>query len=428
MANQNIIDNLLYNKIEILFPDGEEKAITDDNISSESMKLRQSICDESYLKFGGCISSEFRIDLINTEDRQFTDKLAGKWINVRITHVYVVENSPLYPSKTLCPSKNLYPGNVISEYTSIIFSGYIYSAKCSPKDKNIRTIIAYDVMSKLYEWDATNALTQLWNSSSATISSLYRMCLKNNGNMIIPDVPRNDIFADEDLEGNQVGFFKTQNTDWINNSNKISYGELLRQICEILGVFGFIQPSLAKGTFKLIALSDFKTAEIYDFYEELNLEEYSCTGYTSVCVPLRDTSGNGKSYTAQLARAYETGAVDKVYDLSDNILAWRSGLPYTAGHGMEIYLNSGVGDRLSLNANGARFTVFQPIKAKLDARLWADLGKPITIKTSKTNIDGSYVLDEGGNIIKENVNSYILTRTLSGIQALTDEIEAKGLM
>ena len=53
------------------------------------------------------------------------------------------------------------------------------------------------------------------------------------------------------------------------------------------------------------------------------------------------------------------------------------------------------------------------------------IGSPITIIANKTNPDGSYI-EQDGEYIKEEINSYVFKRTLSGIQALTDEIEVKG--
>ena len=92
MSYQNgIINNLIENTIEIYFaddPDPEATKITQSNIVSESMTLKQSVCDSETLTYGGCIASEFNIELLNTADRSFSSALTGKWISVKITQHY----------------------------------------------------------------------------------------------------------------------------------------------------------------------------------------------------------------------------------------------------------------------------------------------------------------------------------------------------
>ena len=152
---------LNYNELIITFTDnGEtdveyEADITEENVVSESMRLTQSICDEDHLKFGGCIASEFSIDLLNTDDRQFTQSLVGRWISVKLIR-HTISNRPIYPSSTLYPSDNLYPGYEPDETTHYIFSGKIDSAKLNQNDMNVRTIIAYDALAILHATDTTN--------------------------------------------------------------------------------------------------------------------------------------------------------------------------------------------------------------------------------------------------------------------------------
>ena len=107
--NYVIDGNLVRNELVITFPDGDADTITEANIASESMQLKQSICDEDKLTFGGCIASEFKINLINSDDRVFTSDLVGKWISVKLTHYYV-GNTDVYPATSLYPSSTVYPG------------------------------------------------------------------------------------------------------------------------------------------------------------------------------------------------------------------------------------------------------------------------------------------------------------------------------
>ena len=92
-----------------------------------------------------------------------------------------------------------------------------------------------------------------------------------------------------------------------------------------------------------------------------------------------------------------------------------------------------IGTRLALNAdsedfpNACAFSAFRPLKVKLDGRFDVDVGTPIRIYSIKTNPDGSYVYEDG-EIVREEIETYLFTRTLTGIKALTDEIETKGMM
>ena len=121
---QQIIDNLIENTLEITFPDGDELKITEENVLSESMKLTQSICNDSTLRFGGCIASRFEIDLLDSAERKFSTDLTGKWISVALIQKYP-SSEFLYPSANLAPSQNLAPGKIIAEKKWYIFSGFI---------------------------------------------------------------------------------------------------------------------------------------------------------------------------------------------------------------------------------------------------------------------------------------------------------------
>ena len=64
--------------------------------------------------------------------------------------------------------------------------------------------------------------------------------------------------------------------------------------------------------------------------------------------------------------------------------------------------------------------------------MWVTVGSPIEILVSKTDVSGNYIDNEGniitdGTIVKESVKTYVLSRTITGIQAMTDKIEVKGV-
>ena len=436
-----IIDNLISNQLEITFPDNDCETITGANIVSESMKLKQAVCDEDELRFGGCIASQFTIDLLRTEENGVVfpgDDLAGKWIAVKMIQTYADPDLLVYPSATLYPSGNLYPGKKIGTEEFWIFSGFIDSAKVNKNDKNIITITAYDALAKLYEVDATDFLYSFFSTGMIKrISPLLTQALSSVHNKTIDiSTIQSEINAVllESYSNTTVGSFEASNEYWLSRKDKISFGALIKSICEIVCVFGVMIPDNGKGKFTFKRLKG--DTETYEFYESLEAEEYMSTGYTDFQFSVSGSERTGKSVIGGGLSDPADGAVDKVYDFSDNILILQ---PYTtSGQGrtstpFDVLMNrSSVGTRLAFNAGSTihaeqcAFSSFQPLTATVDGRCWVSVGDPIEILVNKTTLDGDFVYDEYGSIIKESVKTYVLSRTLTGIQALTDKIEVKG--
>lgn len=430
---------LLYNRIVISFPDGDGEPITEENICSESMRIRQTICDESYLKFGGCIASELKIDLLRTNDRSFDDSLIGKWISVKITQCFTTDNL-LYPSSSLYPSPTLFPGFQTEEVDRYVFSGYIDSVVVSKTDNNVISITAYDILAKLHAEDATDALYAMYktvnNNTLGTILNAVTSRFSLNfvsGNLLSE-------FYNNGSNVTIRNYPVWKNTDWMNSGEKISYGQLLRDICEMLGTFGVIVPNSGKGSLEFRTLYN-PDVEEYTFFEPpLNAETYQCTGYTDFVFPVENDSDRpGKTVTAigGLSDSYD-GAVEKSYDFSANILTQRkyaqSGGSRTSTEFDYLINTSSIGTRLAMNAESeshptaCTLSEYKPVKVRLDARLWVKVGAPVRIYANKTDAEGGYIIDETTGLpVKEIINTYIFTRTITGIQALTDEIETKGM-
>lgn len=437
----------IYNELIITFTDNNETGneyeadITAENIVEESMKLTQSICDENYLKFGGCIASEFSIDLINTSDRVFTQSLIGRWISVKLIK-HTISNRPVYPSSTLYPSNTLYPGYEPDETPYYIFSGFIKSAKLSENDNSVRTIVAYDALAILHATDATNYVYSRFKDTSTSaepyrrLSSLVILCLNRTFNGVI-DIPSysfdeffRDTYTNSSQESKRVGDFLTDNVYWINNEGQITFGQLFKSVCEIISVFGIIIPDDGIGKFKMINLTG--TTRTYNFYESLQVEGYNSSGYTKFEYTIHDGTDpkSGKTLTSGNPSTYNKEP-EQTYDFSQNILI---NMPYNVVSGSRtstefdnMVFASDIGYRLAMNSeNGdCAFDTYRPLKATVEGTPEQILGSPITIIANKTNPDGSYV-EEGGVYVKEYINTYVFKRTLSGIQALTDEIEVKG--
>ena len=69
--------------------------------------------------------------------------------------------------------------------------------------------------------------------------------------------------------------------------------------------------------------------------------------------------------------------------------------------------------------------IYKPIEATLDGRLWVEPGDMVQIKYYVTDADGNYAYNADGTPQTATVTSYVLSRELTGIQALTDKNTAK---
>lgn len=420
---QKIINELISNKLEIFSSDSKFDVITETNIESESMSLKQSICDENKLKFGGCIASEFKIGLLNTVGRTFdVSKLVGCWILVKLTQTFP-SGSPILPSSSLYPSDTLYPGEAVTTKSWCIFNGMIDKAEVNKTDQNKISITAYDVISQLYETDCTNALQKLWNNNSNSTSVYALLAMVSEKFINLCGQPDAHFLSDRLLnevinkvENLTVKNMKIFNKVWLDDSEKVNYGQLLNYTAEMLGVFAFVKPDNRKGgNIVFVNLeTDTTKAEKYDFYEAFNADEKSSGTYGTVDFAIR-----GSTRTAKV-RSYKFLS-GKTYDMTDNILVWQEN--DNAGgawiHKFENLFSGDTGKRI-------HHKIYKPIEATLDGRLWVEPGDMVQIKYYVTDADGNYAYNADGTPQTATVTSYVLSRELTGIQALTDKITAKG--
>lgn len=418
LHKQQAIENLIENTLVISFPDGDYADITEENMASESMNLKQAVCDERKLTFGGCIASEFDIDLINSADRTFTTDLVGKWISVKLTQRFPSGES-LLPSANTFPSSGALPGETVAEKEYYLFSGVIDSAKLDRNNRNQRHIVAYDALSLLYDLDATDKLFYLWKtfSDGYKVGDLMVICLNYNDKYTI-QIEDNPIILDEIINqstGLTVRNFPTRNRNWLDSNDKITYGELLKSCCELLGLFGTIIPNEGKGFFRLIELG--KNTESYSFYENLYAEEYACKGYNDFVF----IDGYSTRTKKTMHCDSEYGDELHTYDLTKNIVCWQEddGTGGSVVHDIQNLLHRATGKRF-YNCD------YTPLSAILDGRPWVQCGDGIELESYITDANGDFVFDETGQPKKEKIKAYVLSRTLSGIKALTDSIEAKG--
>lgn len=107
--------------------------------------------------------------------------------------------------------------------------------------------------------------------------------------------------------------------------------------------------------------------------------------------------------------------------MTDNILVWQENDNEGGAwiHKFENLFSGDTGKRI-------HHKIYKPIEATLDGRLWVELGDMVQIKYYVTDADGNYAYNADGTPQTATVTSYVLSRELTGIQALTDKITAKG--
>lgn len=465
---EKIINELIENRLEIIFhlKTSEEtdsgyvagyEPITENNIVSESMVLKQSICDEEKLKFGGCIASEFNIQLLNTAERSFDGlKLKNQWITVKLYQKHPTGLQLVCSDTTICGDNTLV-GEIVTETEWTLFVGFIDSAKRSQDDENVYKIVAYDRLAKLYNTKISGKLYKAFKSKEANCRDLLALCCNN-----MEYIP---------YEFLKIGIMR--NYDWEESKDQITKGELLKNICEINGGFGYFLPH--NKMFRIKRFSDSASAEVYNFYESLKVSDDVNQPYTALLFPYagdiqysttsEDWGGkiglysDGDEKVIEVDDSVSDDEDNSYYDLTENILARDYSDTTNTGNGTgdlvrikEIYkILTGqanfdyteletelpswaiaILNQVAQNKKNQLETTYTPLIATVDYRPWVEVGDNVIFKTPKTNIYGEW-LDENGDVTEdidsvayELTESIVMSRTLTGIKALTDEIEAKG--
>ena len=435
------LDNTMNKEVMISFPLDDMDPITSSNILSESMEMTQAICDSPGMVFGGCISSEFSIDIFNTASRSFDGSLKGKWIAVRLT---LTTARAVYPSSTLFPSSDLFPGK--GAESILIFAGKIDEVKSDWNNKNIKRIVAYDLMKDLLEEDCTNKINRCYSfaQNSYSLGTLLNVMIED----LNSDVSASDINARHTPVPCRFGKYfdmrysgaktlsdrNVYNENWDFERDNPTTGSIIRYICEIAGLFCVIKPtdtaqygylgtvafiSLGRGEYLSGNSFPDEQIEIYESYENLYEEDDGQVGnYTSVM--FRGYTGN-----ENLKHGYAIPEADeqyptKRYDFSNNPLIWDT---TSSGTDSDLIAHaqsstSGIRDRFPRSVMAIELTA--------PGRPWVEVGDKIQIKVKRTEPDGQYALDGDGNIIIDTITTYVFQKRTSGILGLSDTITVRG--
>ena len=394
---QKLLDNTVSIDLLIEFTDKKTKTLTSENILLDTLELTNSICDDSTLKFGGCISSQLSISVFGVDD-----ELNNREIKVYIHQKYIDE---LYPSNTLypkteivgSPASNLYPYKLVPVRVCI-FTGVIDSSK-RQQNRNVREIIAYD---KLYQVSKINIYNWFYGVAYHT----PKITIKDLKETLVDILESNGITLDTSIYDSDDNYTLDLSYQLVEDicDRKLTALELLESYCEITAHFAYCT---GNGTIKILRLPQAGMELVpYEvkYYTDLTFEDYTVASITNARFPYN----KNKTKNVQIKDVSATKEKKNYYD-SDNKL--------TVFNNTDTIISNLIKPNGSL-LNGWLFYDFRPFNANLFGRWWLEPGDTIT-------------LDTGADDIKK-ITTTIFTRTINGtaglsVTASTNSSERQGV-
>ena len=388
---------IIYRELEIRFPNGDYQTITGSNILSESMTLTRSICDDGNLKLGGCIATQFELQLIGIQP----DKVQGKKIQAVLLEYSDQHYEVLYPRDNLIPSDSLIPDGHYSYNCTerIMFTGYVDKA-ARQKNRQIVNITAYD---DLYRLGCQNVA--IWFSQFAQYSgNAYIMTLL------------------ESLFTSQIGYDEQANPNgmqWIlrwqvsaendNYTRPLSLSknlvetlykgdilavDILKAANELMGLFGYITP---EGKYTTMSIVD-KLPVTISRWIDLEFEEYTTEQIDIVSFDYYD------SRKMIFGRSSSTNSC---YYSDDNILTRCSTNYDTVKNLIRNVTNAG-----KLSGNEYKYRPFKLTTIDKILPSGVGLGSRVHIATGENDMPW--------------VDSFVFQEKITGIQSLKYELSAEG--
>ena len=334
-------------------------------LNDDGIELIEALCEEDQLHFGSCVASQIKITMdVNAV-------------------AYSLEGMTIYVKMYL------------NGHTGVILDIGTYVVASDQKDSNTdnRIVTAYDALKKINEAD---------------VSSWYDTLLPNDDSTTTLKAMRDSFFSH---------FGVTQKTVILPNDTMpikktyvkpLSGATVIKDICEANGVFGHIN---RKGQFVYLDIV-WNTTPLYpsdDLYPSNTL--YPSDGFNRV-MSMADSDGG------YISGEFENYSVQKIDELE--ILSEAGDVGQTIGSGTNIYTIQD--NALFFGMDAAQLTLY-------GTKIF-DAIKNATYTPYELEALGSPCYEVGDGIVCQTYNgiikSYILRRTLSGIQALTDLYSAYG--
>ncbi|MEE1218590.1 MAG: hypothetical protein U0L20_01545 [Ruminococcus sp.] len=372
-----LLDNSIHRSLIIHFPEDDIEDITNQNIISDSLELKQSICEEKEFVMGGCIASQLTVQVIG-----INAALNNKRIEVYLSQTY--GKSELVPDDSLVPSDDLSPGMQTDSITVQIFTGTIDSS-LRQKNRAVKEIIAYDDFLKA----ANTSCFEYFKGLAAHSPTMNLATLRES-------LCESFLYGGYDYEGDFVGFndenTMSLNLDLVKSvcNKKLSIIDLLTAYCELNACFAFID---GEGKIKFKQLINPET-EYIDFYAELDFEEY-------VTVPINLIIFQYNK-DVDFKYGYGTGGKQSWY-ISENVIT-KCCTDVTS-----LITN--------FSTDGANYIFndlysYRPFSTDIFGRWWIEPGDKVVIKTGFDDT--------------ETVQSFVFCKTIKGINGLRVSLKAQG--
>lgn len=364
-VSEMFLDDSIDKQIVIATEDGKVK-ITNTELHEDKFELTESLCSEDELQFGACEASVLKFTISN-----IFLPMKGKWITVKIT-----------------------PKGVDAPYQ--IGRYKVYSDKPTA-DRKCRDVEAYDAL-----YDVLNADMAAWYNSLT-----FPMTLK---------AFRDAFFSHFGVEQETISLVNDNMTvektieitgssaDGSTIGEALSGKTVLSCICEINGCFGHIGRD---GKFRYISLDQ----EMQGLYPRNDL-------YPADDLYPRDPHSQSIGRSFYISAKYEDYLVKSIDKLQINEKENDIGVIVgTGSNGYNIEGNFLVYGKGSDELRGIANNVFGKIKNLVYRPYSADCkGNPCLEVGNSIRFNTKYEL----------IETYILKRTLKGIQALRDAISADG--
>jgi hypothetical protein len=340
------------------------ETIDNSQIYSESFELQEGLCSADSLKFGQCESSVLKFRITNT-----MSSLKDKDIAVSIVLNRDYDN----------------PFD-IGQYK--VYSDVISS------DRNYRDITAYDSMYYILKKELID-----WYNGI-----IFPISLKEF---------RDSLFAFIEIEQQEVSLINDNiQVEKTITATSLLVQDILPYICEVNGVFGHIN---RKGQFSYVSLGD---TAVYYLYQNSGLfpsQLYPGVQKSDGASDIYDIASS--KYRSCYYEDFETGAItgvqireeendlgvsvgtdDNIYPVQGNFLLY----------GKEEDELSAIALRILEKIKKVKYT---PLSVSTIGNLSVEVGDVVAVHT-KTRL----------------ISSYVLTRTITGIQTLKDVFESKGVL
>lgn len=345
-----------HKEIVIRIPDANI-TLTNEDIVSESLELKESIESSENLSFQGCIASSLKIEAFTLVD----DTLEGMWIEVDIT-ADQTETIPL-------------------------FRGYISEITNQTHEEYTTVIRAYDALYKINKTDVTSWYNSL--SFPMTVQAFRNSFFQRVGVTQVADYLTND----------GVTIQKTIEDKVIMGS------KIIKAICQVNGRFGRISRT---GSFEYVHLTEAAEA-LYPAEDLYPSEDIYPSDENAVDNVLK------AHYTKISFENYRVASINKV-----QIVAKSGQIVATAGSGSNIFTlkdNPLVWGLSQANLNAVARNLYNTVQG-----LWYTPSQVSCVGLPYVEC-GDFVLMTARLSI---IRAYVLSRTLKGIQAITDAYKAPG--